>query len=608
MIMADCRLTTAEHIEVALEGATITVILHGVQLHAHEVARLTVVLEGPETRCRLEACTVVDSPGAKTHDYEESVALPVAPHTVVIEHAGGDETFEFDVLAMPAGPGPTRGSGGGIEWRDIATESDARELEDARGPVIQPRAPSPTEVIRGDYVGGYAVDRDYAGGAIPPDAAERPSIGYAEPSPAPPERGGWLKNWGERWFRRGAQEPAPQPTRAEPPPRLDPASPPTFEPAPTAAMEDDRGATAAMEPDMAPPTADMATDAEPSPTADIATDAGAMPTAATANGDGPTDAMGSGDGGGDQAEPPAAKGLFPRLDAPEFFPVGVETKIRVGIRPDEDASLGTGAMPLPPGTDEKLFVLSIEVIADAFDLAGDTTTRLHDLAVTRNQPFPSVELVLKAKPIDGPDPAKPATIDVIYSVADQVIGKVKRSVAIAVLQAEAAKIELPDVSTSAAMSPPLGEAPADLTVIILMDDAGPDGRLKWTFKTPHPVEIADRTRTTDIGKRPEAFARALRREAEKAEGKSTLLKTMRGIGREVADEVHRDFWPIYDGVRKIKPNPTVLILSEEPHVPWELAILPKSIEPDRDIFLSAEAVTGRWLLDGPHQPPPEQVV
>ena len=594
--MADCRLTTAEHIEVALDGATITVTLLGVQLQADEVARLTVVQEGPETRCRLEACMVVDSPGTETHDHEESIALAEQPHTVVIEHAGGEETFEFDVLAMPADPGPTRGGGGGIEWRDIATESEAHDVEDVRGPVILPRAPSPTEVVRGDYVGGNVggnyMDRDDAGGAIQPDAAGPPSIGYAEPSAAPRERGGWLKSWGDRWFNRGARESAPQPNRAEPQPSPGPAPLPTFEPAPTAAMEDD---SAAMEPDMAPPAAEMAPDAEP-------------PTAAMANGDGPTAAMANGDGDGDQAEPPAPKGLFPRLDAPEFFPVGVEKKISVGIRRDEDASLGTGAMPLPPGTDETLFILSIEVIADAFDLAGDTTTLLHDLAVTKNQPFPFVDLMLKAKPIDGPDPAKPATIDVIYTVADQVIGKVKRSVAIAVLRAEAEKVELPDVSTRAAMSPPLGKAAADLTVIILMDDAGPDGRLKWTFKTPHPVEIAERTRTTDIGKRPEAFARALRSEAEKAEGKSTLLKTMRGIGREVADVVHEDFWPIYDGVRKIKPNPTVLILSEEPHVPWELAILPKAIEPDRDIFLSAEAVTGRWLLDGPHQPPPEQLL
>jgi hypothetical protein len=46
--------------------------------------------------------------------------------------------------------------------------------------------------------------------------------------------------------------------------------------------------------------------------------------------------------------------------------------------------------------------------------------------------------------------------------------------------------------------------------------------------------IAERTRRTDIGKRPEAFARAWRSEAEKAEGKSSLLKTMRGNALEMA--------------------------------------------------------------------------
>lgn len=620
----DCRLTTADHIDVTLDGATITVSLHGIQLNPDEVARIVVLAEGRETRCRLEACTVLDSRGAETRDYEESFALAMPPNTVIIEHARGGATFEFELRAAPqAQSATTRGE---PVWDDVLTEPSAEMPEDVQGPVIYPPSPPASvdvggNVAPGDVVGDYANGGGYADGNIQPEAdyggggmgyggdasapATRPQIGPVNPAPASPRPGGWFKGW-TRWRKVNSEQSAPQampPDQPKPspaPPTADigrdepPAGTPPEGPGRTAAMEPDRGPTAAMEPEDRGPTAAN----EPpdrGPTAAMGPDEPLPPPPPimAGNGDGP-----------DKASP--AKGLFPRLDAPEFLAVGTPADIVVGIRPDEDAAIGGGPMILPPDTRDKFF-LSVQVIADGFELGGNTTSWVHDLAVTPQQPFPFVEMTIVAKPIDVP--AKAAIINVIYTVADQVIGKAKRAVAIGTQLAEAKKVDLPDVAVRRAMALPIGPTAADLTVVILADETGPGDRLLWAFRTPHEVDVPQQDCVKEIGDRPEAFAEALRRNAERAEGKPTMLKTMRGIGRTIAGAIHEDFWKVFDGVRKVKPNPTVLFLSEEPYVPWELAVLPASIDPANDKFLAAEAVTGRWLLiEGPQMPPPEHLI
>ncbi|HET6744371.1 MAG TPA: CHAT domain-containing protein [Candidatus Limnocylindria bacterium] len=559
--MADCRLTTAERIDVTLDMATITVRLGGVQLNPNEVARVVLVEEEAwETRCRVEACVVLDSPGAESDDHEEAIQLDAPPRLVVIEHAEGLRIFRFDPgFAME--PGPPLPA-------DPVLPDPMAEPEPP--PNWTPSAPS-------EPIGPIT---------------SSPGPYYAPPPPPPSSSpGGRFKDWIGGWFK-GASAPPPPQAGPSPAPMPGPPPPPAFEPEPIPppmpAIEiEDPGPITTVDDEIGP-FPGMAAGAEPPPPA-------------AANGDGPKPGMETAG-----PETPKPKGLFPRLDAPEFFPVGVPTDIVVGIRPDEDVMIGGGAMLLPPDVGDKFF-LSVQVIADGFELGGNTTSLVHDLAVTPQQPFPFVELTLVAKPIDVP--AKAAIINVIYTVNDQVIGKAKRAVAVAMQQAEAEKVDLPDVAVKRAMALPIGPTAADLTVVILIDDTGPGDRLLWAFRTPHEVKVPERDCVTEIGKRPEAFAEALRKSAESAEGKPTLLKTMRGIGRDIAGAMHKDFWRVFDEVRKIKQHPTVLFLSEEPHVPWELGVLPESIDPANDKFVAAEAVTGRWLLiDGPQMPPPEKLV
>ncbi|HEV7590003.1 MAG TPA: CHAT domain-containing protein, partial [Longimicrobium sp.] len=68
---------------------------------------------------------------------------------------------------------------------------------------------------------------------------------------------------------------------------------------------------------------------------------------------------------------------------------------------------------------------------------------------------------------------------------------------------------------------------------------------------------------------------------------------------------------VCDRVRSADPGrlPTVLLLSAEPHVPWELAYLDPPLDPARPPFLGAQVAVSRWIL-APHGiplPPPGAV-
>lgn len=447
---------------------------------------------------------------------------------------------------------------------DVAVAAPAAEppmrgdMEVVHGPVIIPApapAPAPAASAPSDAVLDAGGDFEWGGGPLP-DATTSPVRGRIEfePPPAPARAGGGgiLRNWGDRlgglWARRGA-------THAEPERVRD-----------TMGAEPEMTGATHAEPEMA--TAALEVDAEP---------------------------------------PPAEKGgYYPRLDAPAFAVVGTPTDVTVGVSPTEDPEVGGGLMR-PPPTVGDTYIMSVQLMADGFSLADGTTSWVRDLAVTPNQPYPAIGMKIVADPIDVQ--AKAAVLQVVYTVEGQVIGNAKRALAVVTEEAAVAEVDLPDVAVGRAMALPLGATPPDLTVVILTDESSAAGRLLWAFRTPHPVTTPEVDCITDIGRTPADFAEALRHDAEKAEGKEMLLQTMRGIGRTIADVVHEEFWRIFKEVSDAAGGrPTVLFLSEEPYVPWELAVLRKPIFPDDARFLAAEAVTGRWLLDaGPSMPPPELV-
>jgi hypothetical protein len=214
------------------------------------------------------------------------------------------------------------------------------------------------------------------------------------------------------------------------------------------------------------------------------------------------------------------------------------------------------------------------------------------------------------------DPSSPPIVTrgvrAIFSVDGQTIGMAVRSVAVAAT-AETARTaqELPAEGGVDIQVPALPSAP-DLTVRIVHGVSESDGRLLWTFETADPsIPVPDGPVGGDIGDNPEAFARQLIDQIAGHEGRPGLYQYVMGIANTVTDEVPPELWEVLRAVaaRTGGRPPTVLFLSEEPHVPWELALVDPPLAPALPPFLCAQARVGRWVLARrrPKLPPPAEV-
>jgi hypothetical protein len=297
------------------------------------------------------------------------------------------------------------------------------------------------------------------------------------------------------------------------------------------------------------------------------------------------------------------------LSCPGVVLVGAEFDLLVGLSETPTPGVPGGPM-VRPASSVGPYTLSVQVVADGFVLADAADRWRRELPVTAEAPYPSVALRLRAAPQS--EPVATRGIRAIFSVDGQTIGMAVRSVAIA---------DSPELERTAADLPAEGgvdiEVPAqptapDLTVRIVHGVSESDGRLLWTFETRDPtIDVPDGPVGGDIGEHPETFARQLIDQIAGHEGQPGLYQYVMGIANTVGDEVPQEFWDVLRAVAGRTPGrpPTILFLSEEPFVPWELAVVDPPLDPRLPPFLSAQACVGRWVLARrrPKLPPPTEV-
>ncbi len=155
------------------------------------------------------------------------------------------------------------------------------------------------------------------------------------------------------------------------------------------------------------------------------------------------------------------------------------------------------------------------------------------------------------------------------------------------------------------VSPSTGNDELDLTVTLARSGGTAAGVYSLTmasrhFPAPAPVEV-------NVGDDSLGFATSLIRDIDQHLNDRTTDDVLAGIGEVIADALPTGFW---DGLRTVweavagdsvpadrRRPPTLLLLTEEPHVPWELAAVPEPFDPDAAPFLGAQVDMGRWPLD-----------
>lgn len=302
-----------------------------------------------------------------------------------------------------------------------------------------------------------------------------------------------------------------------------------------------------------------------------------------------------------EQDPP--RSAYALLAADDVVVAQVPFEVTVGISPTPMLGVQGDAALQRPAWSVGPYDLTIQVIADGFSIQPGESWR-HDLPVNKGVPYPNVTLHLTPDSQTGL--IVPRAIQAIYSIGGQTIGHAFRPVSV---------VRTPDLlDQTPAPAPPSvtitvvpGERPPDLTVRITFAGAKTDGRLAWTFDSRLAVAVPEKALFCDPGANREEFARQLINDVNRDEGKHGIYDTLKGKGVYVAKDVPPEFWGIVRAVaEKTTPDlPTILLLSEEPYIPWELAIMPVPLlNVDAAPFLGAQAIVGRWVLSAPPPPAP----
>lgn len=289
--------------------------------------------------------------------------------------------------------------------------------------------------------------------------------------------------------------------------------------------------------------------------------------------------------------------MYALVDAPDSVVSGDEFDVVVGLSEVQGSNVIGASLALPANTSYP-YILSLQLVAEGFDAVNGGSWR-QDVTATEDDPYPRTNFHIKAQ--EQTKGVQPRALQVLYSIAGQTIGFAVRPIAVLSTNSRA-KIPVAETSVAAIdVSVPTDEFAPDLTIHILRDKKTPS-QLLWTIESPHASvsQLSDdaKAETSDIGNEPDVFAKRLVQDVNLKEGKDGLKAQMLGVGKQVANQIPTSVWKaIQAAAAAAKGPPSILILSEEPYVPWELAKYPLPLAvKDAPPFLGAQTSVGRWAL------------
>lgn len=283
---------------------------------------------------------------------------------------------------------------------------------------------------------------------------------------------------------------------------------------------------------------------------------------------------------------------YPALSMPDAVPVDTPFDIFVGFREDADPGVTGGRMLVehPDPAKDCLVVL----IGD-----GVTIDRDHDTLPLRMNAQVRFSGRLEAG-------VEQASVKVLFFYDSQLIGTAKRGIAAAASRIAASPGFAPaEDANPCRMTPPAPESFVDITVSLTLLQ---DGRLEWRLAAP--------AASADLPARPlysphplpesKQFAADLLRDLKTQDHRGVLAKNiLETTGQDIAAFVPPELFDLLLQVHaQIRRPPTLLLLTNEVFVPWELAYVAPPLDESAPRFLAAQTQMGRWLEDSNVMLPP----
>jgi hypothetical protein len=283
---------------------------------------------------------------------------------------------------------------------------------------------------------------------------------------------------------------------------------------------------------------------------------------------------------------------FAKLECSDTVVAAKEFDLTVGLSPEPVAGVAFGEI-VRPARITGGYMLTIHVVADGMRVRSDELWR-RDVPVTADAPYPEFTLHLTAE-LQGEDVLE-RTIQAYFSIDGEPVGFAARRLLVLRRADVAVRPPSPRHELGAALAGPIGAA-ADLTIHIARGKSESDGRFRWIMVSPYDVKVPDEPLMIDLGDKPDVFAKKIAAVGATKDGHPDLYLHMVGVGRQVASQIPTEFWDVLSAVKEKvdKRPPTILISTEEPYVPWELAVVEPALDPDAPPFLGAQAVVGRWV-------------
>ena len=289
-----------------------------------------------------------------------------------------------------------------------------------------------------------------------------------------------------------------------------------------------------------------------------------------------------------------------RVDVPSAIApsAGASGTLTIGLAP-APSPVAAGVMRFE--SDAVITQVVIDVMVEAPDFTC-TVGWKHTLVVQKADPF-AASITLELVPVAPEDrAARMTTVRVHYSYGGQPAGTVTRTIALGdVTAAEVAAIGPPGRSPALAIAPT--STPVDLTIRISRRDQSESARdLIWTMvDCAHTaVALPAAPCVQKVGDRDNAssFASKVTSQVNAADGTVMVDNMLVSIGtlirRAMPAEVLQTMAAVQAAVGPSRLA-RVLLLTDECHVPWELAYLDTPPDPVRAPFLGAQYAISRWI-------------